>query len=632
MCGIAGIWGSSDIQPVKAMIAAMNHRGPDDHGVYRDSCVAMGMTRLSIIDVGSGGHQPMQNPSGTLWMVYNGEVYNFQSERRILEALGYSFSSTSDSEVVLRMYEHYGDDFLLRLRGMFALAIFDKRRGPGCERLLLARDFFGIKPLLFATEGHRLVFASELKALLASELVDGKIDPVGLRLLLTYGSVYQPRTILRGVSTLLPAHRIIVEHGRHRIERYWSLETRRMPNFERRPYEELVEETAGLIRESTRMHLISDVPVGAFLSGGVDSSLLVAMMTQMAGYKVKSFSIGFEGEGADLDESKLAEGTAKFLGTEHTSMLVRGSDVRDRIQDIASSLDQPSLDGVNSYFVSSLAAQQVKVVISGIGSDEIFAGYRWFIAMALREKYLGIVEGEKRDRSAKSQENFLDAYAAFSGCSFGALGAAKLLADGLREEARAGQRACHDQGVIDELSEGSVIERTSGLCIRGYLSNQLLRDLDAVSMAHSIEVRVPYLDRVVVDAALSLPDRAKLGDQTTKTAYEEKSYQETGAKRILLDIGKSMLPNGFHSRPKRGFIMPFDAWLKGPLREILFDTLSESQVRKRGILHPSEVSIVKDQFFQNRYGAYLGWTRPWLLIMLEVWCREVLDKKPNWIV
>src|SRR5437868_10232580 len=286
MCGIAGIWGSDDREAVAAMVGAMYHRGPDDLGTFFDARVGLGMTRLAIIDTTNRGHQPMQTPDGQIMTVYNGELYNFRYERDLLVKKGCEFRSTSDTEVVLRMYEHYGDDFLLRMRGMFALAIYDKRRGPGNERLLLARDQMGIKPLLYAHIGDRLIFASEIKALLASGLISPQIDPVSLELLLTYGSVYQPRTILRGIKMLLPAHRLIVEGGGERVERYWSLGLDRREGLRLRPYEELVEEMASVLEESVRLQMVSDVPLGAFLSGGVDSSLLVALMArQVTGHR-----------------------------------------------------------------------------------------------------------------------------------------------------------------------------------------------------------------------------------------------------------------------------------------------------------------------------------------------------------
>src|SRR5690348_15362202 len=366
------------------MVGAMHHRGPDDRGTLTRGDVTLGMTRLAIIDISSGGHQPMETPDGLISIVYNGELYNFRSERELLEAKGHRFVSSSDTEVVLKMYEHYGDDFLLRMRGMFALAIHDRRRGPGRERLLLARDQMGIKPLLYGHVRGQLVFASELKALLASGLITPEIDEVALRLLLTYGSVYQPRTILRGVRALLPAHRMIVENGTDRIEPYWSLRADQDKHLRALPYEQQIQEVTRALEESVRLQMISDVPLGAFLSGGIDSSLLVAMMArQVTSERVKTFSVGFEAEGREIDETDDAERTARFIGTDHSRVVVSGGEVRDRISHIAYALDQPSVDGVNSYFVSLAARRAVTVAISGTGGDELFAGYPWFIKMKL---------------------------------------------------------------------------------------------------------------------------------------------------------------------------------------------------------------------------------------------------------
>ncbi len=685
MGGICGIWGADSRRAIDPMLAAMRHRGPDDQGVYHDAKVTLGMSRLAIIDLSAAGHQPMQNRNGTVWIVYDGEVYNFRSERELLEAKGYSFSSSSDTEVVLRMYEHYGDDFILRLRGMFALAIYDKRRGPGHERLLVARDQLGIKPLLFARVRGRFVFASEIKALLASGLIKPEIDPVALRMLLAYGSVYQPCTILQGVSMLLPAHRMIIERGKERIERYWSLGVDRRPGLRERPYEELVAEMADVLEESVRLQMVSDVPLGAFLSGGVDSSLLVAMMARMSGHKVKTFSGGFEEEGAGIDESEDAERTARFLGTDHTRVVIQGTEVRDRIQHIASSLDQPSVDGVNSYFISLAARQAVKVAISGTGGDGLFAPWpRFLISMALdrmrqqaepswramARSLLAAIAGLRvfdplllrrgggRLWNARNRGGFLTKYAnAYQ--IFGALGAARLLSSELRKPAQAGRPPDYDlrmidelpEGstiervpgltpphydlrMIDELPEGSAIERATGLDLRGYVNNQLLRDSDAVSMAHSLEIRVPYLDPLVADTALSLPDSAKMSDRLTKMpAPEQYTYRETGAKRILIDVGRPLLPKDFDLQPMRGFAMPFDSWLRGPLREVLLDTLSEEQIRRRGLLDVQAALAVKNKFLEGSgivgwswpWGT-VSWSWPWLLIMLELWCREVLDQ------
>ncbi len=605
----------------------------------------LGFARLAIIDLSAAGHQPMANPDQTIWIICNGEVYNFQSERKLLEDKGHTFVSSSDTEVVLHMYEHYGDDFLLRLRGMFALAIYDKRRGTGNERLLLARDHLGIKPLLFSRVGRRFVFASEMKALLASGLITPEIDPVALRQLLTFGSVLQPRTMLRKVKMLLPAHRLIIEHGRERLERYWSLALDRCSGLRTQPYEAVVEAVASALKESMRLHMISDVPLGAFLSGGVDSSILTAIMAQEAGHKVKTFSVGFESEGADIDESSKACQTAQFLGTDHTHVLVKGAEVRDQIEDIAAALDQPSVDGVNSYFISQAARRAVTVAVSGTGGDELFAGYPWFQAMvALRQetdrqgrvntivkRILAAIaqhptldpfllkRGGGRLYRARERGGFLTQYAK-NYQIFGDLGAAQLLSPHLRRAAQAGRCSSHDLKMIDELSGGSVIERVTGLCLRGYTNNQLLRDIDAASMVHSLEVRVPFLDHTVVDLALSLPDNAKLNGPLSVTASEHNTYRETGAKRALIDVGRPLLPKDFDLRPKKGFAMPFAAWLKGPLKDVLMETLSDEQVCRRGLFDVKEVAATRDGFLAGRF----HWSRPWLLMMFELWCRKVL--------
>jgi asparagine synthase (glutamine-hydrolysing) len=650
MCGICGVWGIDDRGAVTAMTGAMHHRGPDDLGTFFDSHMGLGMTRLAIIDTTSGGHQPMQTPDGQIVIVYNGELYNFHEERELLEKRGCKFASTSDTEVVLRMYEHYGDDFLLRMRGMFALAIYDKRRGPGHERLLLARDQMGIKPLLYARIGDRLIFASEIKALLASGLVKPDIDPISLRLLLTYGSVYQPRTILHGVKMLLPAHRLVIEGARERVERYWSLGVDRREGLRRLSYEEQVEEVAGVLEESVRLHMVSDVPLGAFLSGGLDSSLLVALMAREVGKgRVKTFSVGFEAEGRNIDETDDAERTARFIGTDHTRVVVRGSDVRERICHIASGLDQPTVDGVNSYFVSLAARQAVTVAISGTGGDELFAGYPWFAQMAFDETrwrgqtwkalartaiapavHLSLFDslplGRLRSRleQLRYTTDFLTRYVGTYHI-FGRVGAERVLAPDLRADAQAGRSAHYDLGSTDELSRGSAIERVTGVCLRGYTSNQLLRDIDAASMSHSLEVRVPYLDHVVADVALSLPDRSKLGALPEAWDAPAQSYRQAGTKRVLLDVAKPLLPEGFDTQPKRGFGMPFASWLRGPLREVLLDTISDDAVARRGLLDATAVAAIRGEFFAGT----TDWTRPWLMMMIELWSREVAERSPQ---
>ena len=629
------------------MVGAMRHRGPDDEGIFQDDMVSLGMTRLSVIDLSPLAHQPMSNPEKTIWIVYNGEMYNFKSERHELEKKGHTFASHSDTEVALHLYEEYGDDFLLRMRGMFALAIYDRRRGPGKERLLLARDHVGIKPLLFAHAGGRLLFASELKSLLASRLVLPDIDPEGLRQSLAYGSVHQPRTMLRGVSMLLPAHRMVVEKRGERIERYWSLGVDRRRGLRSLPYDVLVDEVASAVEESVRLHLVSDVPVGAFLSGGVDSSLLVGIMTRIAGNRVKTFSVGFDGEGAALNETEEAERTARFCGAEHTHVIVRGEEVRDCITHMARSLDQPSVDGVNSYLVSAAARRAVTVAISGTGGDELFAGYPWFAVMqryqrdalarplkarmqaaagriaahSLLDPLLTGLWGRYLDR-ARNSWGFTARYAGIYRI-FGATRAAKLLSPELKSSVREGGAPLHEYFIQDELPEGEAVERVTALCLRGYTSNQLLRDIDAMSMAHSLEVRVPLLDVPLIELSLSLPPSVKLEKGGGVGDPFRATYRSTGSKRILIDSGlkKGFLRDGIDLQPKRGFTMPFYGWLRGPLREVMEEALSDRAVRQRGLFSTTQVGKVRKDFLAGKTEWYFSW----LLMMIELWCREVLD-------
>ena len=649
MCGISGIFGAAPAGAVHKMVAAMRHRGPDDQGIFEDSAVSIGMARLSIIDISALGHQPMSNAAQTIWIVYNGETYNFREERALLEKQGETFRSSSDTEVVLRLYERYGDDFVTRLRGMFAAAIYDKRGGPGRERMLLVRDHLGIKPLYYATPGGRLVFASEIKAMLASGLVPREIDPVALRQSLTFGSVQQPRSILSGVSMLPPGHRLVRERGRNRIERYWSLGTGRHPDLMTAPPGEQEERLTAALEESVRLQMVSDVSLGAFLSGGVDSSLLTALMSRITGRPVKTFSVGYRAEGVQMDETEDAGRIARFIGSDHSRVEIQGSEVADRILHMAWGLDQPTVDGANSYFVSLAARRAVTVSISGTGGDELFAGYPWFIAMnewsrgAAGHPLLALAQsaaaklarwtpldrlvagrGGSRLQRLRERGDFLSVYGAQYRI-YDPRSAAGMLAASLRGPAGAGGSPVTELAGQDELPGANPIDRVSALCLRGYTLNQLLRDIDAASMAHSLEVRVPLLDPVLADLALSLPPGAKLGAGTRPSAGEAGSYAETGAKKILVDLARKhrLLPEGMADQPKRGFGMPFGHWMRHELRPVLEDALSPSAVRSRGFFDPAEATRLRGNLLAGRE----GWARPWLLMMTELWARTVFDGK-----
>lgn len=641
MCGICGVFGSGLAEAAGAMVAAMRHRGPDDRGVFVDTHAVLGMTRLAVIDLSAAAHQPMSNEQQSVWLVYNGETYNFAREREALEKRGHRFRSHSDTEVALRLYLEFGDAFVQRMRGMFAVAVYDRRGGPGRERMVLARDHIGIKPLLYAETAAGLVFASEIKALLASGLVAPDVDAESLWFLLAFGAVPQPRTILRGVHMLPAGHRLVVERGARRLEPFWVLPGMRR-EVQRLPYSEQVSLVRRGLEASISDQIVSDVPIGAFLSGGIDSAALVGLMATTTGASVKTFSIGFGGEGRDLDETDDAARVARLMGTQHSRIEIGGEEVRDRIEDFARGLDQPSVDGLNSWLVSAFAAKHVTVAISGTGGDELFAGYPWFGAVAAapaarRDWRAGAAVATARLASwlpldlvprglpARGVEKLVAMRSVSSAFSrqlqiMGLARARSLLAKPVRSapDLRSAERVFQHADLLRDPAAG-MVSRVSALCIGTYLQNQLLRDIDAVSMASSLEVRVPFLDVDLVETALSLPDSSKLAHPAS--AHGGGSYADSGAKRVLIDAVRDVLPPGIAQQRKRGFTMPMAAWLRGPLAEIREATLSPRAVAARGLLDPEEIGQIHRRFLEGD----APWVLVWLPMILELWCREVLD-------
>ncbi len=637
MCGIAGIYGAPNVEAVRRMVDAMHHRGPDDSGLFADDVCVLGHARLAIIDTSTAGHQPMFSTDGLIQLVFNGEIYNYKSERDLLIAKGYRFHTSSDTEVVLRLYEEYGETCFERLRGIFSLAIYDQRRGRGKEQLLLARDQFGVKPLLYAQREGCLIFASEIKALLASGLVPRRIDTTALQQLLSLGSVYQPATLVEGVHALPAAHFMRLDSNGMRIERYWSFARDRVTGLRQLPYAEQVDSFADALRESVRLQMVADVPVGAFLSGGVDSSLIVALMARETGGHVKTFSVGFE-EGADAtDESHEAAAVASLLGTEHSRVLITADDMVNKLDHFINGLDQPSVDGLNSYFVSHAAAQSVTVSLSGTGGDELFLGYPWFAAVqADMEKTshvrknpilssvlrrLPSLERRLHARGIGGGDDvaFREAFGRQYHC-FGPEAALGIVAEDRRKDISLVSLA-DDLALCDELPEGQLLERASVMCLNGYTKNQLLRDIDACSMAHSLEIRVPFLDVNIADFAFSLPVASKL-NIGSRTLDPTASYSESGVKKIVCDVARKYLPaNFFEARAKRGFSLPYADWLKGPLADVLADTLSEQSVLKAGLFDPKAVTRIHQEFLAGQR----PWSHPWLLMVVELWRRNILQ-------
>ncbi len=644
MCGIAGIIGKSALSMTRKMVVAMKHRGPDDSGVVDFSKATIGMSRLAILDCSSNGHQPMKFPDADVHIVYNGELYNFREQRQILEKKGHLFRTESDTEVVLHLYIRYGDSFLDRLRGMFALCIYDLREGPGKEKALLARDQFGVKPLVYSQNTDAFIFASELKPLVAANAVPLEVSPEALHQLLTYGSVLQPHTILKNVFALKPGHCIKINHTGIRIERYFNLVPRQMDRYAKMPYDQIVSQTRTLLEASIKRNLVSDVPLGSFLSGGIDSSLVTALIARNRSQKIKTFSVGFSDEPGAVDETTAAARTAQFLGTDHSKIVVTGRQVGDEIEKVALALDQPSVDGINAYYISQAAKQHVTVSISGTGGDELFAGYPWFTAMKqdydaasasplsssirrlfahtaslarscawLPDRVLGLAE------VLESHRDFPHRYFSQYHIYPRSIAAGMINPDAFTGHSPDSSLA---QNFIDADSVRGFgpIRRTTAMCLQTYAQNQLLRDIDAVSMHHSLEIRVPFFDVELAQLALDMPDQAKLQPQEDpSTPSSRHSYKALGSKRILFDIGRDILPPNMDNQPKQGFAMPFTAWLRGPLKPILEDTLSTSSVLQRNIFR---LKSVQKELARFNAGSQ-DWAKVWLLMMIELWFRQM---------
>ena len=603
MCGISGIFSSrlsSEEQSVgvRRMLHAMRRRGPDGQGVFEGGPCTLGHARLAVIDTTTAGAQPMTQDGVTL--IFNGELYTFQQERRQLEEQGAVFTSSSDAEVLLKLYLQHGLECFQRLRGMYAFALWDARNGT----LVCARDPLGIKPFLYAATSQGFVFASELKGLLASGLVPKDVDRQALRCLLQRGSVSQPASILHGVQWLLPGHLLLLREGEApQIRCFSSLRTGTI-DVSGATWDELLAEGRTRLLTALERQMIADVPLGAFLSGGIDSSLLVALMSDLRG-RVRTFSVGFESglDTASEDETRDAEAVARHLHVEHSTIIVRREEIADNLRAIVAGLDHPTVDGVNSWFVARAASSELTVAVSGTGGDELFAGYPWFSAM----RRWADAPLLTRIRRGLGGENFLSAfdeqYRIFSHT----------------EASRICQGTLPPAGRPDPLPQADVFNRVSGLVLQGYTRDQLLADIDTAAMWHGLEVRVPLLDEDLLDFALSLPPEAKVGGSIA--VAPEGSYADTGVKRLLLALGEPLLPPGFSQRAKRGFGLPFDAWLRTVLAPQMDELLSESVVRKRGFFEPHAVAAVQHAFLHKRS----PWIYPWLLMVTELWAQEVLD-------
>jgi asparagine synthase (glutamine-hydrolysing) len=621
MCGICGVAGGDPAggrELVGRMCAALVHRGPDDEGIAQLDNVTFGMRRLSIIDL-EGGHQPMHNEDSSVWVVQNGEIYNHVELRALLTGAGHSFNTQSDTEVLVHGYEQWGEAMVERLNGMFAFAVLDRRKGA----VLLARDRMGIKPLHYAIAGKRLVFASELKAMLRDPALRNGIDPAALDDYLAYEFVPSPGSIVRGISKLEPAHTLTfsVADGSHRLRRYWSPELGAGEMAPRRSLDEECDELRSVLRESVRKELISDVPLGVFLSGGLDSSAVAAMMTQLGG-EVKSFSVGFADP--SFDESRHARQVAQHLGTEHRELTLEPGMLLGLIPQLPSLLDEPLGDAsiIPTYLLSEFTRRHVKVALGGDGGDELFAGYPTLQAHRLAAYYLkapgvlrkALVEPMVRrlpvSRSNLSFDFRAKRFVAGAGYpvaerhqrwmgSFAAEERAALLSHETREQLSA--NGAHEMN-LGQTAYADPLNQVLLMDMRLYLENDILVKLDRASMMASLEGRVPLLNNDFVEYATHLPVNMKLRGFRSKYLL----------KRAL----RGILPDQILNRPKKGFGIPVADWFRGPLQEQLLSVLSPERIRRKGFFDPREVQrLVEDHVSGRRDNRKQLWT----LFAFDVW-------------
>jgi asparagine synthase (glutamine-hydrolysing) len=634
MCGIFGVVARGARIPdgvLERGTQSLAHRGPDDSGtiLLRDSVpdsveIGLGNRRLAILDLSPLGHQPMHDAETGNWIVYNGEIYNFRDVRDELEQAGTSFISHSDTEVLLKAYARWGEECLAKFRGMFAFAIWDARR----HRLFIARDPMGIKPLYYAQAGSYFLFASEVRTLLGTGLLKTRIDPAGLINYLTFGSAYDPLTLVEGVRSLPPGHTLSWESGALRESSYWDLVDestsleRSSDSLAAGTEKGAAEQLQPILEEAIRLQLVSDVPVGVFLSGGIDSSALVSILSR-SGVKASTFSVVFRE--ADFSEAEHSRSIAEKFHTDHHEINVSQTDVLKAIPDALGAMDLPTMDGINTYFVSRETRRAgVKVALSGLGGDEVFAGYSSFRAIPRMERFVRFWNHVPRGvrgpvasafaalSPANDQNRKLASLASDNGRVLHPYFLSRMLftpvqrdlllrtADGSAAETAAESQRDRLQRALPL----DPVNRVSYLESRCYMLNTLLRDADVMSMSQGLEVRVPLIDHQLAKAVLALPGAWKLNGTP---------------KKLLVEALAGSLPDEIVHRPKRGFTLPFEHWMRQELRGEIEPVVDAKRIDNGplgGLLDGSEVRKIWQQFLHGE----VSWSRPWSLYVLQRWC------------
>jgi asparagine synthase (glutamine-hydrolysing) len=626
MCGIAGFAGRGTPEGLAAMLPLLKHRGPDGEGLHVEPGVGLGMTRLAIIDV-AGGVQPMASDDESVWLVTNGEIYNFRELRDVLAARGHVFRTRSDTEVLLRAYEAFGEACVERLRGMFAFALWDRRR----RRLLLARDRLGKKPLYVRRRDGDVLFASEIKALLCHPDVGREIDAEALHHYLAFGYTPGDRSIFREIQSLPPGHLAVVDEHGFRMSRYWA------PPAAAAASADAVSaaEAPGLVREAlaeaVRLRLESDVPLGVFLSGGIDSGAIVASVRSVTSQRIATFTVGFGAAEPSFDELPYARLVARRFETDHHEEIIEPR-VAELLPAIVHHFDEPFADSsaVATFIVAQATARHVKVALSGIGGDEAFAGYPRYLGLRLSQTYgrlpapvrslaragvraLARESGSGVDWGGRARRFVADAdrplpdrYLAWTRF-FGARDLERLASPELRarwrSDVEARQRAAFAAG-----DPGDPVDGALRIDLATYVPDDLLVMADRMSMAHSLELRAPFCDHRLIELSLRMPSAMKLRGGRLKGLL----------KAAFADV----LPPELLRRPKQGFMIPLARWLRTDLREAMEDLLSPDRVRARGLFVPAAVDALKREHLDGRAGHG---DRLWTLMILELWMRQYLD-------
>ena len=643
MCGIVGIFDTKNKREIdRALLDRMNetqhHRGPDEGGLHTEPGVGLGHRRLSIIDL-SSGQQPLFNEDGSVVVAYNGEIYNFRELAAELAALGHIFRTHCDTEVIVHAYEEWGERSVERLRGMFAFAIVEVPKGPGgpAARVFLARDRLGIKPLYYALADGALFFASEVRALLASGCIPARLSPEAVPAYLLFGSVCEPATLVDGVNSLLPGHSMSIPCrapvSSPEAVAYWDFgsEAGRGAAADRISHKEAafpVKQVRSLLEDAVASHLVADVPVGVFLSSGVDSTAIAALASR-AQTGIHTFTVAFPD--LDFSEAEMARRTARRLGTEHRELTLSDQEMLARLDEAIAAFDQPSMDGINTYFVSWAARQAgLKVALSGLGSDELFGGYRSFratstvarvarlspiVPQALRAFVADAIPGAiafrfppdplRKVLAACSDPESLPHPYFFTRLLF----TPRTVASRLRGSSRPWDAqpwwrwlagSARPARSMDEFTKVSWLE------LRSYLVNTLLRDTDAMSMRHSLEVRVPFLDAPLVEYVLSLPESVKSGPSRPKA--------------LLVAALRDLLPDEVMAQRKRTFTFPWERWLQGPLGRRVAEGLTDWSPALEPHLDGGFALAVWKDYLRGR----TTWSRPWSLYVLNEWVKRNL--------